>query len=479
MPILSDSVFAARSLAQATENLWRPRLRIGVTGLARAGKTVFTTAMVHHLMQGSRLPVLRAAAEGRIARVRMEAQPDAHVPRFAYEAHLQAMTGANRHWPDSTRRISQLRLAIDFERRPGWRSGPATLTLDIVDFPGEWLLDLALIDLDYAAWSREAIAAARRPERAVHAGLWLADLAHLSPDAAADEVTAEQAAGLFRAYMLAARDDPEATATTPPGRFLMPGDLDGSPALTFAPLELAADSAPVPGSLHALMAERYEDYKQVVVGPFFRDHFARLDRQIVLVDVLSALDAGPRALADLEMALERVLLAFRTGRNTLWSSLFAPRITRVVFAATKADHVHHSQHERLEAILSMLVARAKARVTGAGAQVSSVALAAVRATREVTVEEGRKRLHAIAGFPAAGERVGTEVFDGETEAAVFPGDLPLDPAAVFSGGIAEGALRFPRFRPPEIVPDAGGRILPLPHIRLDKALDILIGDKLD
>ena len=30
--------------------------------------------------------------------------------------------------------------------------------------------------------------------------------------------------------------DERALSTLPPGRFLMPGDLEGSPALTFAPL---------------------------------------------------------------------------------------------------------------------------------------------------------------------------------------------------------------------------------------------------
>jgi predicted YcjX-like family ATPase len=37
-----------------------------------------------------------------------------------------------------------------------------------------------------------------------------------------------------------------------------------------------------------------------VVRPFFRDHFQRIDRQIVLVDVLAAIDAGPAALGELE-----------------------------------------------------------------------------------------------------------------------------------------------------------------------------------
>ena len=49
-----------------------------------------------------------------------------------------------------------------------------------------------------------------------------------------------------------------------------------------------------------MMERRYEAYKAHVVKPFFRDHFARLDRQIVLVDMLTALNGGTTALRDLE-----------------------------------------------------------------------------------------------------------------------------------------------------------------------------------
>ena len=80
----------------------------------------------------------------------------------------------------------------------------------------------------------------------------------------------------------------------------MPGDLAGSPALTFAPLDLGDRGAPQPGSLGALMERRYESYKARVVGPFFRGHFQRVDRQIVLIDVLDAVYRGPAALAELE-----------------------------------------------------------------------------------------------------------------------------------------------------------------------------------
>ena len=45
-------------------------------------------------------------------------------------------------------------------------------------------------------------------------------------------------ANLFAAYLKAARADDHVLHTTGPGRFLLPGDLEGSPLLTFCPLAL-------------------------------------------------------------------------------------------------------------------------------------------------------------------------------------------------------------------------------------------------
>lgn len=455
----------------------QPSIRLGITGLARSGKTIFTTALVHQLTEGHVLPALRASAQGRIRRASLSPQPDDDVPRFAYEEHIAALTDS-RLWPRSTTRISELRLDIEYERAMGWRQGPATLAVDIVDYPGEWLLDLALIGAQYRDWSRATIEASHRPARAATAEPWHAQLASLDPAGSADEVVAEGASHAFTAYLSALRAGPEAVATTPPGRFLMPGDLAGSPALTFAPLALSPDATIAPKSLAALMERRFEAYKTHVVQPFFRDHFQRIDRQIVLVDVLAAVDAGPTAVAELEEALDQVLMTMRAGRSTLWSSLFSPRADRVLFAATKADHIHHTSHDRLEALLRLLIERAARRTEAAGARVGTMAVASVRATRETSVRDGRETVKAVAGTPEAGECVGGEVFDGETEAAIFPGELPDRPQAVLEGAISPGSLRFPRFRPPRVPIDAAGRPGRLPFIRLDRALEFLIGDRL-
>lgn len=476
---ITDEIgIALGNLADAATAPFTPTLRLGVTGLSRSGKTIFITALVHALLTGGRLPGFAAMSEGRFIGARLAEYPDAAIPRFAYEQHLEALTGKPPVWPESTKRISQLRLVLKFQsqRFLAGMLGPTTLNLDIVDYPGEWLLDLPLLSLSFAEWSAGALERARRPHSRPESEDFLNALSSLDPLAQATDLDAERLAAAFTAYLRASREDTRALSTLPPGRFLMPGDLEGSPALTFAPLPPITGQ--VPGkSLYAMLERRYEAYKDVVVRPFFRDHFARLDRQIVLVDTLRALNAGPAAIADLEAALTEILGCFRQGDTNPFLRLISRRIDRILFAATKADHLHHSSHDRLEAIMMRLVADAAKRAKFAGAETRSLAMAAIRATREGVIEEGGEKLDVIIGTPMAGETLDGVTYDGKTEIALFPGDLPASPESLFEDETPV-ALKFLRFLPPgKLERDASGSPM-LPHIRLDRALDYLLGDKL-
>ena len=478
----SNDRVSLRSLIEYGENLFNPTVRLGVTGLSRAGKTVFITALVHGLLRGGRFPVFESLATGRIARAYLAPQPDDAVPRFAYESHVRTLLD-ERRWPNSTVDISELRLIIEYQKE---NTATRTLTLDLVDYPGEWLLDLPLLNKSYAEWSSESLELSRQGPREKLAKKWHAHLATLDPSAREDEQATLKAAQLFTDYLRSCRDERFAMSLLPPGRFLMPGNLAGSPALTFAPMDVPQDGATPDGSLWAMMERRYEAYKDVVVRPFFRNHFSRLDRQIVLVDALAAFNSGPDALNDLETALSGILNCYNVGRSTFLSSLFRPRIDRILFAATKADHLHRSSHDRLEAILNRMVELAIAKAEFAGAVVDVVALAAVRATREAMVKQGRDDLPSILGTPERGETAGRQIFDGETEAATFPGDLPADLDALFADDAFRGLsattadktdYRFLKFRPPSIA-HADNEEPALPHIRLDRALQFLIGEKL-
>ncbi|MBB5049717.1 hypothetical protein HNR60_004499 [Rhodopseudomonas rhenobacensis] len=480
--IIEEARLSARALIDYSDNLFNPTIRLGVTGLSRAGKTIFITALVHGLSRGGRFPIFESMATGRIAKARLEPQPDDAVPRFDYEHHLRTLID-DRNWPHSTVDISELRLVVDYQRKNG---ANRTLTIDIVDYPGEWLLDLPLLNQSYEQWAAESLKLSMQDPRVRLAGEWHAHLATLSPKGRENEQATLTAAKLFTKYLRECRDEQFAMSLLPPGRFLMPGNLAGSPALTFAPLDVPAGGEPPDGTLWAMMRRRFEAYKDVVVRPFFRDHFSRLDRQIVLVDALTAFNAGPEALHDLESALAGILDCFRIGRSSLLNSMFRPKIDRILFAATKADHLHHASHDRLEAILRRLVERAAGRAEYAGAAVDVVALSAVRATREAQVQRGHDRLPSIVGTPIAGETSGGDIFDGETEVATFPGDLPTNLEEIFKAGAFRGLAagdaeyadyRFLRFRPPHIA-DRGPDDTILPHIRLDRALQFLIGDKL-
>jgi uncharacterized protein len=481
---ITNTALASWARAQdAATQILTPSLRLGVTGLARSGKTVFITSLVHNILAGNALPFFEPLAQGRILRAYLEPQPDDAVPRFDYEGNLAKLTAEEPQWPESTRQISELRLTIEYEPAGALRRtlGSAILHLDIVDYPGEWLLDLPLLDLSYEDWSRQAIGLACEAARAPAAKDWLAFLACADALASQDEQTAQKGTGLFTQYLRKCREEALSLSSLPPGRFLMPGDLAGSPAFTFFPLKTPASGAAPGDSLWSMMARRYKSYKTHVVQPFFRDHFAKLDRQIVLADVLSAVNAGPDAVADLERALTDILRCFRQGQTGWLSLLGVRRIDRIVFAATKADHLHHANHDRLEAILRLIAAKSIERAAFAGAEVRAFALASLRATREGQARQSGETLPCIIGVPLDGEHLGSRMFSGAKELAIFPGDLPEDPALALSRdwpASGRTPAHFVRFRPPKQAALEFGRSAVLPHIRLDRALNFLIGDKL-
>ena len=452
---------------QISSTFFEPVVRIGVTGLARAGKTVFITSLVANLMDRARMPQLVANADGRIVAAYLQPQPDDTLPRFDYETHLAALTAAEPHWPESTRTVSELRLSLKV--RPtgllGGLQGPRTVHLDIVDYPGEWLLDLGMLDKSYAQWSGDVLSwAAKRPM--AQAFLAAVDAAH--GQARWEEPDAKELARLYTRYLRAARDAGHTNIT--PGRFLLPGEMEGSPVLTFAPL-MAEDNPPRRG-LWREMERRFEAYKDKVIKPFFHDHFSRIDRQVVLVDALGAIHKGPAAVDEMRRAMADILGAFRPGRNAFLNRLLmGKRVEKILFAATKADHLHHTQHARLTAIMQALLRDAADRAKFAGADTQAMAIAALRATVEDTMDHGGRQLDLVRG----------RLLESGKMAALYPGDLPEDPGRLLNPASTgqekwlDGDYRIMSFAPAQLrlKPGEGP-----PHIRLDKAVQFLIGDRL-
>ncbi len=464
---LADGI--TRTVGSVADTLTAPFsdqvIRLGVTGLSRAGKTVFITSLVANLLNRNRMPQFQAAASGRIQTAYLQPQPDDTVARFDYENHLAALTSSTPHWPEGTQRVSELRLSMKVQPSGllSGLQGPRTVHLDIVDYPGEWLLDLSLLEKDFATWSAEVLTrVADRPK----AQPFTAALGAIDPAQPFEEPQAQQLTAHFTNHLIAARDAGFSDCT--PGRFLLPGDLEGSPVLTFTPLPPVEKAARK--SMWREFERRFESYKRNVVRPFFRDHFSKIDRQIVLTDVLGGIHAGPKAVEDMRRSMSDILAAFRPGRNDVLTRLFQGRkIDKILFAATKADHLHHEQHPQLAAITQALVRDAKDRADFSGAQTQAMAIAALRTTTESTRTHQGRALGVVRG----------RLMGSDKQAAFYPGALPVDPAHLL-GPARTGAdswldvdYEIMGFAPAPLTlkPNEGP-----PHIRLDKAAQFLLGD---
>ena len=376
-------------------------LRLAVTGLSRSGKTAFITALVNQLLNihaGARLPLLSAAREERLLGVKRVPQRDFGIPRFTYDEGLAQLYGQPPVWPTPTRGVSEIRLALRYRSNDSLLrhfKETSTLYLEIVDYPGEWLLDLPMLAQDYLTWSRQ-MTGLLQGQRAEWSARWRQLCEGLDPLAPADETR-----------------------------------------------------------------ERFKYYCEKVVKGFYKDHFLRFDRQIVLVDCLQPLNSGPQAFNDMRLALTQLMQSFHYGQRTLFRRLFSPVIDKLLFAATKADHVTVDQHSNMVSLLQQLIQDAWQNAAFEGISMDCLGLASIQATQSGLIEVNGEKIPALRGH---------RLSDGQP-LTVYPGEVPARlPGQAFW---EQQGFQFENFRPQVMDVDK-----PLPHIRLDAALEFLIGDKL-
>ncbi len=462
-------------VADLTELARGSTVWLAVTGLSRAGKTVFITSLVHNLLSAlhnpNRMPLLKVVGDGRLVAARLEGARAHVLPRFPYADNIETLAATPAGWPQPTADISEIGVDIRFvptgligEVLGRISGGAATLKLRIVDYPGEWLLDLPLLSQSYAEWSRGMVQLWRRGIRAEPARDYLGFIAEHPASENSSEAVAKQAHDLYRALLVTARDK-HGLSYLQPGRFVRPGALADAPFLWFAPLDVPDGVDRLPsGSLGALMEERYEVYKKEVVGAFYQNYFRNYGRQIVLVDVLGALLAGREAFEDTRLATEAILESFRYGQHNILTKLIgSARVEKVLFAATKADHIAEPQRDNMSELMRNMAALPVLAARGNDADIDVTTLASVASTIDGTQEIDGKRVDVVIGRPV---RAGKQ-------AKFFGGEVPVRPPRPDAWGAP--FLEIPTFEPPLIDP---APVDGIPHINLDLALEYLIGDRL-
>ncbi len=465
---------AKQRLRESVDQGLDRHVRLAVTGLSRSGKTVFISALIHQLLHSEdsqALPFFTVSNERRILGVRQLAHDAADCAVFPYAEALQRLNEQPARWPESTEALSSIRLAIRYRPRSRLHrmlSETATLYLDIIDYPGEWLLDLPLLACSYDDWSRQCQTLFTSEPRATLAADWLQALARLDPEAPADTAGIQILSTAYKELLQALRQDPYALSLLQPGRFVLPGELANSDLLAFFPLACPASASSakahnlIEGSNRAVLQSRFETYQSAVIERFYREHFSRFDRQIVLVDCLKTLNRGQECFDDMQRALTQILHSFQYGRNGLLRRLFKPRIDKVLFACTKADHVTANQHHNLEQFLGLIIDEARRDIRFEGIETQSLALASIRCTEAAEAVIDGQRLSCLRGWRK----------NSHEPVALFPGEVPIQLPT--ESDWHQQRFQFIDFAPPRIALTQGKASS---HIRLDQALEYLLGDK--
>ena len=424
-------------------------LRLAVTGLSRSGKTAFITSLINQLLHinqegNAHLPLFEAARNQSILAVKRVPQQDLSIPRFDYEANLNDLMNNPPQWCQSTRGVSETRLAIRFERQSGLLrhfKERGALYLDIFDYPGEWLLDLPLLNLDFQQWSLE--------QAKITSGI------------------RQQFAQDWLDYLLACKA--EGMQFIQPGRFVLPGELEGAPVLQFFPLLHLSEEQwqklkreAKSNSYFAVLNRRYDYYRNKVVKGFYENYFSTFDRQVILADCLTPLNHSQQAFIDMQTGLNQLFKNFHYGKRNLLNRLFSPNIDKLMFVATKADHITTDQIQNLISLMRQLVQEGGRHVEFEGIDTEYTAIAAIRATKQVLVNQNGKQIKAIQGVRSVDKQLIT----------LYPGSVPSKlPNAEFW---SKQSFDFDSFEPQVLQQGES-----IPHLRMDAVLQFLLADRFD
>ncbi|SQH76102.1 conserved hypothetical protein; putative nucleoside triphosphate hydrolase domain [Shewanella benthica] len=453
-------------------------IRLAVTGLSGSGKTAFITGLVNQLLnaglsgKSNNLPLWQVSRDERLYGVKRALQPDLTVASFDYELSMNALKQAVPQWPASTHNISEIRLALKYQPSQGILAkftDSASLYLDIIDYPGEWLLDLPMLKQNYGHWSMAQ--ALRKPilAKSQYYADFIAALDSLELAANADEAELKNIAELYRQVLVDCVHQ-HGFYYAQPGRLLLPGEFAGSPVLAFFPLlNTSADARASLENTHVnsayqVLKTRYKEYQDKVIRPFYKDHFSTFDRQLLLVDCFTPLNRGKEQFDDMTQALNGIMESFKFGQSNLLKRLFSPRIDKLLFAASKVDHITRDQQGNVLSLLTQLVKQSQRQAKFEGCEVETMAISAIKATQHGMIRSAKGEIEVVKGVS----------LNDREPITLFPGEVPKSlPEANFW---ESQGFEFTSFAPPNYAPQSDEA--DFEHIRLDHLLQFLLGDKL-
>jgi predicted YcjX-like family ATPase len=432
-------------------------IKVAITGMSRSGKTVFLTSLINQLIANDKLPYLNEKL-GRKFVARL-LPPDSIYMRFDYYNKLRALRSDTPKWPKSTKAVSKTTVQLEFKSEYSFLENQI-INLELIDYPGEWLLDLAMLEQSYEEWSESMIRLAKESSRKDFSKEWLLDLGQYNLHKRGDTQEVEaQLVDLYGEYLKSLYY--QEYSFMQPGRFIEPGDMKDDPLLLFCPLPTPMGEVDE-GSVYDTFRNRYEVYVGEVVKRLYLEHFKTFDSQVILVDLVKTLNEGEAVFNDMHLALKNILKTFTYGTNNIFSKFFDLKIDHVLFAATKADHIPLNAHNSYEKLLRQMIWDIKKELDVQHIDTEVTVFSAVKSTQFV-----KANLNGIAVDCVRG------IVEGESEPSThFPGILPKD---YNDPNFWENAdFNFMTFKPISFPPRDTSAV---EHIRMDRLIYSLLKDR--
>lgn len=463
--VASDIADSANSLTSGTTRLANravdKHICIGVTGFSGSGKSTFITSLIHQLRysNAAQLGGFLPARDQQIVDVKLAALPN--LPLFDYQNSIEQLASMPPKWPHPTSELSGCTVEITYKRSSIFKSvlGKTTkLKIEIRDYPGEWLLDIPLLEQDYLSWCLESTEFLDQTVRKSLLGPLHSQLQSIKPF---DVLTESELGDISAQYVQFLKDSKEKGLTLiQPGHMLLPGRSDTFshffPLLGLKHYDKSALNKADDNCVYKVMQKRFNAYVTDTVTPFYHDFFKSVDRQVILIDTLKALGGNKENFEDMMIAFSRIIDSYKVGLNGFVGRLISPKVERILFLSSKPDGILINQHENLRHLTDSIIQRVCKQSTRNTIRIETEIACAVRSTED-------NSSYLTANLLADGKR-------GNIVHPTIPDHIPTE----------QDWKKFEAWQPlelqPPIIPDLkhGAR---LPSIRMDKVIRDLIGDK--
>lgn len=436
---------SANELNTKVSGLKTRHTRIAVTGLSRSGKTVFITSLID---QFKHLKTLKLKDKTITFKAEIK-PPKVNQKRFNYIPYAKLIKQEH-VWPKGTDSITSTVIEVEI-KKSAW-AGNRKLEIELIDYPGEWILDIALLGTTYEVWSQKVLQQLKAidVESVRNYLALLDDLPALCENPDVENRLSQS----YTAMLYDLKGNHFSNLT--PGRFIMPSDLQDDPLLQFAPLP------PSTLPIHATFKARFETYLKEIVEGIQLENFKGFDRQIVLIDVVEALQNGPACHKDMADGIRQMLSIYEHSKKNFILQLFSPSINKVVFVASKADLVTANQRNNYKMLLDEMINEIIHEMDIGHVKTDAMICASVLCTETISAKHEGKPLSMLKGRKTTGQT--TQLYPGEMP-VTFPANSEWD----------TDDYQYQEFLPPNIDYRENEAIR---NINLENVIRSLLGDLL-